>query len=720
MVFAVLVLSGCQLKYKPQDKQLIDISLASERVDSGSFKFDSLHNLTYHAFDNGSLVEFNKNSESLVFKVSRKYNPNDLSYSETLLLFPHYLDEVILVDHKFSNYPETIKRNTYKYNRQYSPNVYAFDIDKSEEIFYVIIRNKIAKKIEFFIDDRNTVRNYDQRLTIVFTAVYAVILTLIFVNLVFFFFIKKVSFLYYSIYILGGLLVLFFQEGAIAYFHFFSKPFFGIYSQLIWIKLPAIFFWMFIASFLELKENSEKDYRLIQGIIFLEIAIIVSLLFLSIFDFSSIFSIVNNSINIVLLLETIVAVYIPIKYALLKSPQARYLAFGLSIYMGTIIMRIYYTVDMDPTSFWLPRAFEFGLMAEALILSFGLADKTLRVIKQREAAENKFQQVDRELFCIELENSFQQKSNKTIEKYFASQSQLNKIIDSYFISSLKQLVEVRDVFYVFEYQQKIGIKHISGPVMDFVIEDYVDDNRDFLNRVCAENKACYQLYTINSKNKLPFIVIPISKKKHDNMCLFLTLPTYVDVNEDLIQDLYIFANTMTQSLVTVRKFQKTVEASRFDALTNVLNRKTVQQIFRNLLIQAKYNGNSIAIAFIDLDDFKLINDDYGHKVGDDVLQFLCQYLRMHFNDNAFVGRFGGDEFIIVFNNYSLNQIKDKIQALYQYFYVSNTHEITISLSIGVALGNKQNKLLDDELMFKAADSALYKAKNNGKNQASYF
>ena len=69
-------------------------------------------------------------------------------------------------------------------------------------------------------------------------------------------------------------------------------------------------------------------------------------------------------------------------------PQAIYLASGWSFYLITVWIRIYYSFNLDPMAFWMPRAFEFALMIEAIILSFGLADKTMRFMQQRDVAEN--------------------------------------------------------------------------------------------------------------------------------------------------------------------------------------------------------------------------------------------------------------------------------------------------------------------------------------------
>jgi diguanylate cyclase (GGDEF)-like protein len=709
-------IQGCQLKYKQIPSENFDIQLAEQTVSTTTLNHKQLKELKFNNFKNGSIVDFKEGDNSFVFKIIRNYQSSEL---QTLLVMPHYLSEVSYVDGDLKNF-HTIRRNMYSKDRQYSPNIIAFDLNNENHISYVFVKNTVAKKIQFLVQNRNYVKNYDQKLIITFTSVYSIILTLIFVNLIFFFYIRKISYLYYSFFILTTLFSILFQEGWIAYFQHLSLPIFGIYTRVIWIKLPSLFFWLFVISFLDLKTKSRFDYRLSRVMLFIELFSIAVLLFLSLFDITGIYATIVNIINLYIFLSVFIGLYIPLKYAIQKMPQAIYLASGWSFYLITVWIRIYYSFNLDPMAFWMPRAFEFALMIEAIILSFGLADKTMRIMQQRDVAENSLQKVDRELFCKELNDRFQMRANNTIENYFGSQKELNKIIDWYYTSSLQKLVEIRAVFYVYEQNKIISSKYLSEPIDNFDVNKYIDDNQTFLKKISANKKAVYQNYEVYIERALRFIVIPIENTKAEKLCLFLMLPEHVIINDELLEDLYTLANTMTKTLLSVRKFQKTVESARFDALTHVLNRKSMDIKINDVIKRARLKNNSVAVAFIDVDDFKDINDHFGHEAGDDCLKFLCEELKSELRKDVYIGRFGGDEFIVLFENQSKLEIKQKIENVYSYFNKTPIRDISLRVSIGIAIGTNENKLLRNRELLGAADKALYQAKNNGKNQFTFF
>lgn len=707
--FVLFFLSSCNYQYQPRTGELIDIEIALQSVKADEFNQQILDSLEFKKYKNGSKIGFDNTSDSYVFKIQHK----SFDSNGSLLIMPHSLANVSYFDEGL-NLVDNFVRNGYSPEREYSSNVIAF-VNQSK-MSYVLINNTLSKPVNFSIENSRKLKAHDQKLLMTFTVLDSIIITLVFVNLIFYFFIRRIGYLFYSFYILCSLVSIFYQEGMVSYIPWLSGLPLGIYTHLIWLKLASIFYWLFAIVFLDLKKKSEFDYNLLKTMFLVDSSLLLFISILTFFGIDSFYSYIAISLNLFLMFSIVIAVYVPIKYAFLKQRQAIYLAIGIVVHMIAVLMRINYTFTSDPLAFWMPRMFEFGLLFEAFVLSMGLADRTMRVMEQRDDAQLKFYRADRELFCKELENSFQQRSNNTIEKYLGTQKQLDSIINSYFIASLHQLVEVKEVFYVSENGTKLDTSLVSEFDVEFDTEGYIKDNSTLMNLICDTNIPLFQKNKLKKYSQLPFAIVPIKEKEFDNLCLFLSFPSYVEVSENLIKDLYIFANTMTLSLATVRKYQKTVEASRFDNLTKIFNRETIKSKLDILCSMIPNHNNSIAVAFIDLDDFKNINDKFGHDSGDKCLVFLCNKLKEEFNQNSYVGRYGGDEFIVVFNQYTKQDIENKFNELYDYFSNNLINGIEIKLSIGVSFAKINDLEVDSVKLLKAADTALYQAKKKGKNQ----
>ena len=159
------------------------------------------------------------------------------------------------------------------------------------------------------------------------------------------------------------------------------------------------------------------------------------------------------------------------------------------------------------------------------------------------------------------------------------------------------------------------------------------------------------------------------------------------------------------------------ERASYDFLSQLYNRNT---FIRNLTSEIERRGTKrVAVSVIDVDDFKFINDRYGHTIGDEVIRFVADTIRTKVDDRGgFAGRFGGDEFVLCFTNQDdianiENISMDIINELYEgYTTADGAMHIDVKASIGVAFCPEHTEDVNELLSF--ADTAMYFVKKNGK------
>jgi diguanylate cyclase (GGDEF)-like protein len=166
-----------------------------------------------------------------------------------------------------------------------------------------------------------------------------------------------------------------------------------------------------------------------------------------------------------------------------------------------------------------------------------------------------------------------------------------------------------------------------------------------------------------------------------------------------------------------------IEAATTDRLTRVANRPTLlATLFEEVERSARY-GRPLSIAFIDIDHFKQVNDTYGHEAGDAVLELLGRVFSANVRGTDTVGRYGGEEFVIIFAETSVDEATaaaEKLRLLIakQRIPLTGGDEVTVTASIGLAGGHGQPLKVDD--LLRDADAAMYAAKSLGRNQTYVF
>ena len=157
-----------------------------------------------------------------------------------------------------------------------------------------------------------------------------------------------------------------------------------------------------------------------------------------------------------------------------------------------------------------------------------------------------------------------------------------------------------------------------------------------------------------------------------------------------------------------------------DQMTGAFNRRGLDEIFVREAARADRSDVSICVVMIDLDNFKQINDDFGHQFGDSVLMHLVAVAKETLRPSDIISRYGGEEFAVLLPEISLEKAISVIHRLQrnlakQSLQYSENQSVLVTFSAGVALrdfGEHQNSVI------KRADKALYKAKHAGKNRVT--
>ncbi|MDP8568494.1 GGDEF domain-containing protein [Methylophilus aquaticus] len=159
------------------------------------------------------------------------------------------------------------------------------------------------------------------------------------------------------------------------------------------------------------------------------------------------------------------------------------------------------------------------------------------------------------------------------------------------------------------------------------------------------------------------------------------------------------------------------EVVRIDQLTGVLNRRGMDEAFNTEIARFQRGGEPLSVALLDIDNFKLLNDQHGHAAGDSALKHLATVIKRTVRPTDIVTRMGGEEFVVLLPNTFLEEAvvtMSRLQrALTKEYFLGNNQKMLITFSAGVALFQKAD---DMSSILLRADQAMYLAKKTGKNR----
>ena len=157
-----------------------------------------------------------------------------------------------------------------------------------------------------------------------------------------------------------------------------------------------------------------------------------------------------------------------------------------------------------------------------------------------------------------------------------------------------------------------------------------------------------------------------------------------------------------------------------DVLTGLLSRRAFIERMKRILSRAQRNNTTLSFLLLDIDNFKNINDSYGHFTGDELLKKYADIMKACFRTEDIIGRLGGEEFAVAISNIDnavavkvAERLRSEIESV---FILCNDKPVSTTISIGIA--DLHENVNGYEMLFREADTALYQAKNMGRNRIS--
>jgi diguanylate cyclase (GGDEF)-like protein len=221
--------------------------------------------------------------------------------------------------------------------------------------------------------------------------------------------------------------------------------------------------------------------------------------------------------------------------------------------------------------------------------------------------------------------------------------------------------------------------------------------------------------------------IQLNRQKLGTISIMDQKPRHFDTDQlDWLRDIAVLAETEIQNYaVTTDKGKLASDldqarmASMVDPLTSLWNRQGIYNILRYRMDEYLLNGMGFAVAILDIDNFKAINDTYGHDAGDHTLQAIAQSLIKGCRESDAIGRWGGEEFLLLINESSLKNVMEIAQRIRttiesHQILLPNNRSKNVTVTIGLTCITPETRPTLEELI-NWADQALYKGKRGGRN-----
>lgn len=397
----------------------------------------------------------------------------------------------------------------------------------------------------------------------------------------------------------------------------------------------------------------------------------------------------------------------------------------LSLNTLTIISRYLFPIDYSEQSFW---RLSIPMVAPAMTISFSLP------------AVYALYLIIRQFF---LSKNVQQRAQLKIMFFGISLALIVSVLSEYILPGLFNVVDHQSLMYlamlIFSMSIFVAImKHrLLSIRTDYIYQKMflnsgdgiiiIDKNSKIINinhvakEILHDDKICVGDLITNYISDYHFDTNynhQESTYMNGKRTIYLSISQHpIDSEADSPIKLLAIVDITASKLQQLEEFKQLVKKSSIDQLTGMLNKQSLLDSYND--DNTNSTPNNKAVIFVDVDNFKTINDLYGHLVGDSALTAISQRIRDCIGTGAKAFRFGGDEFMIVLNSPAKDipwAIAERIRSCINgRSFVHGYLQFDLSVSIGVVEGTEPLKTLVDR-----ADTAMYNSKNNGKNKSTIY
>jgi diguanylate cyclase (GGDEF)-like protein/PAS domain S-box-containing protein len=265
-----------------------------------------------------------------------------------------------------------------------------------------------------------------------------------------------------------------------------------------------------------------------------------------------------------------------------------------------------------------------------------------------------------------------------------------------------------------------GAQQITGFSAQEVVNRHCYDN--ILNHVDEHGVAlCFSgcpLHATIEDGALRSAIVYLQHKDGHRLPVKIKAIPMLNAQGDIDGAIEIFTEVQSEKALQTHLDQLKKEASE-DALTGVANRKYMQAIIESKIREYKTVGVPFGLSFIDIDNFKRVNDTYGHEIGDEILKLMVKTVSSSLRKHDRIGRWGGEEFIILLTDIDqdgLALVSEKIRQLVENSKLRLPEQ---ELSVTISMGS--SKVCEDDTvdsLVQRCDQLMYQSKKTGKNKVS--
>lgn len=587
-------------------------------------------------------------------------------------------------------------------------------MEEGVPIYLHIQDNRSPKPVRVSLFERGEFLIKDVAFSRLIATVYGMTFVLALANLLFYYFIREKSFLLYSVYMLLSLNGMVWQEGWIGRLFTLEATVGADRALRIFAVLPMVAYYSFFRSYLGLSGKHWSGRFLIGTQAAVGALLIASLLeSMMLGTYARPFWIGLS--NGVMTLGAL-GVFIVTSVAWIRGNRlALYLFLANLVLVTATLMRIFDAFTFGADSYWLNHSFEVALAIDAVLLSLAVANRTLKIRRERDEVKVDLDRVDtaykREQMLAEFVQNAKSLATDHVSRDFSEN------LDRLMYQSINRLIDAHEVVLL----SKNGVEFTHRSIGEVKIIGLFTTKKPKLDLAQLLENCCREEITSGNlpdhpelQERYTYLLIPVRFREQMDYCVMLLVPQARSLDKDAAYGLRDFVEKAVHARMDAENMSKLQHSAKHDDLTGVFNRASMEMHVSGLLEQCSETGPGLSLAFVDIDHFKMLNDGMGHDFGDDCLRLLCRILQEILPVDAAIGRFGGDEFLVVLPGADYFHATELLARLNPGLQTQMADgDATLSVSIGIAECRSGQRIPLGHLM-KRADLSLYAAKAAGR------